>query len=221
MRTTLAAAAILLSTVSVATAQPALAPPGMTDVDDAPARAAEVPAAPAPAQMSEATATELAVGATAAGYALAIGMAAYGGPGDHTAASWASATLIMVGPSAGHLYAGEGGHAAGMIALRSAGVVTFAVGAMSYFVAANDTGCADYYGCTNPSRGSTQDDHTGGKAAMLLGAGAFIIGTGYDLFDAHRAARRHNERTRAVAIAPTTIQAPGGVAPGLALSGQW
>jgi len=54
---------------------------------------------------------------------------------------------------------------------------------------------------------------------MVAGGGVFLTAALYDLFDAHQAARRANQR--AFALAPTALVVPGGAVPGLALAGRF
>ena len=73
---------------------------------------------------SGATATGLAIGGTVAGFAL---MAA-GGNAESEELGWLGLGVAVVGPAAGHLYAGEIGHGVLTSTLRAASIASFAVG---------------------------------------------------------------------------------------------
>ena len=219
MRTLLAAALVLAAT-SVAAANP----PGLTlaQVPD-PEAPVEQPApqamapqaidqAPPRAEKSEAAATGLAIGVTAAGYALAFS----GVANRANSSALGGAIGAMIGPSAGHIYAGETKHALGMSALRGVGVTTFAVGLFMGFARGDGAACC----------GSSHGGDADGNAAlgtMAAGAALFIGGTVYDLYDAHRAATRANERAaaRQLAIIPVLSHGTQGASAGLALTGNW
>lgn len=222
MRTLLAAALVLAAT-SVAAANP----PGLTlaqvpdpEAPATPPVAQERPAAfidhaPPRAETSEAAATGLALGVTAAGYLLAFSGAAE--RAHSGVVGGAVGAMIVVGPSAGHIYAGETRHALGMTALRGVGVTTFAVGLfMGLAVGDSDT-------CCSSSEHHDGNHHTAAIGTMAAGAALFIGGTVYDLWDAHRAAARANERAaaRALAIVPVLSRGSQGASAGLALTGNW
>jgi len=152
------------------------------------------------------TAQLLAVGATGLGL-----LAVFGGADDNNEElALAGAALTLIGPSAGHIYAGENGHAVKMTLLRTAGLLTFAWGA----VESTQGDCIDY---------CYEDDSSEGETAMYLGGAVFVIGTLYDLYDSGRAARRYNEKAaRALTLGPTMMSsARGGTSPGVALSGSF
>jgi len=114
----------------------------------------------------------------------------------------------IVGPSAGHIYAGEYVHALGTTAFRGA-----AVGAMLGGFAMTLDLCFDV--CEG------QDDDDGAGAALLLGGTAALVGlTAYDLWDAHRAAARTNAR-HAIRVAPTALATSHGPVAGLAVGGSF
>ncbi len=120
------------------------------------------------------------------------------------------AGLTLIGPSAGHIYAGENGHAVKMSLLRTGGLLTFIYGA----VKATAGDCIDY--CQETTNGE-------GEAAMYLGGAVLVVGTLYDLYDSGRAARRFNEKAaRTLTVGPTMMSsAKGGTSPGVALSGSF
>ncbi len=122
------------------------------------------------------------------------------------------AGLTLVGPSAGHIYAGEGSHALKASLLRAGGVLVFALGAAEY----GSYECYDYY-CEE--RGSS-----GGEAAMWIG-GLLVVGSAlYDFYDASRAVHRYNDRKRKAAyqFSPTMMsKAGGGFTPGVGVTGSF
>lgn len=124
---------------------------------------------------------------------------------------WALATAsYVVGPSAGHLYAGEASHAAGFSALRlglgGAGLALMADGLVEHM------DCEEY-----GSDGS-------GCGGLEIAAGITLFATStalvfYDIVDAPRAARRAPGRAPAVALLPAVLaDGRGGRTPGLALA---
>lgn len=137
---------------------------------------------------NESTATTIAVTATAAG-AVMIGGAI---KADFAPLGVVGAALLVVGPSAGHLYAGEYGHALGMSALRAAAGLTGLVGLI---VASTVT----YDGPPGAN------DHANAWAVAYAGAGIYLAATIYDLWDAHRAVRRE------LTIAPMPAQGGAGL----------
>ncbi len=152
------------------------------------------------------TAQLLAVGAT--GLGLLTFFAAADDNNEELALVGAGLTLI--GPSAGHIYAGENGHAVKMSLLRTGALLTFIYGA----VKSSEGDCIDY---------CYENDNDEGEAAMYLGGAVFIAGTLYDLYDSGRAARRFNEKAaRTLTVGPTMMSsAKGGTSPGVALSGSF
>ncbi|MBA3457885.1 MAG: hypothetical protein H0T42_32685 [Deltaproteobacteria bacterium] len=122
--------------------------------------------------------------------------------------------MTLIGPSAGHIYAGEKGHAVKMTLLRAGGLATFVWGAVKQSESAYD--CIDY--CYEEDNDSSE-----GEAAMYIGGAVFVVGTLYDLYDSGRAARRYNEKAaRALTVGPTMMSsAKGGQSPGVALSGNF
>src|SRR6188474_2284821 len=63
-------------------------------------------------------ATGLAIGGTLAGF----GLMAAGGANESEGLSWVGLGVAVVGPSAGHMYAGEGRHAFVTSSIRAGGV---------------------------------------------------------------------------------------------------
>jgi hypothetical protein len=188
----------------------------------APSRAGAQPALTPPLQpdegelVSESTATALAVGTTALGFA-----AIYAGADSKIdGVGQIGALLALIGPSAGHIYAGENGHAVKMSLLRAGGVTVMMIGLLTLVTAAVDMPCPAAGGCVR-----SQDDHGNtGQLLLLAGGVTYAVATAYDLFDAHRAARRTNERAqqRMWMLVPTAMASPFGVtAPAVALTGRF
>lgn len=190
MRTALVVLALLLST-SVAIAQPSLAP--IEDPED-PARPM---AATKPDVANPDVAAALAVGTTLGGLAVVAATVKY----NLGATGWIGVTGLLVGPSAGHIYAGAWGHALGMTALRTAGALVMTVGLIEATTVYSD---------------GPQPDHRNGKAMFVVGGAAYLIGTLYDLYDARGAVRRENARALAVVPMAST---QGGY--GLAVAGRF
>jgi hypothetical protein len=161
---------------------------------------------PAPRPIkSESSATWLSIGATAAG----IGGLYLAARDENGNLAIASVALTLIGPSVGHIYAGETGHAVKMSLLRAAGLLTLGYGAYQADTYSN-SGCIDY--CSNG-----QSD---GKTTMLVGGAILLGATLYDFYDAGRAARRTNEKAaRALTVAPTMMSTYQGASPGVAISG--
>jgi hypothetical protein len=123
---------------------------------------------------------------------------------------WASLGVMMIGPSAGHIYAGEGGHALKMTLLRTGGLVTFLWGALK----STEGKCLDY---------CYENENKDGEKAMYVGGAVVLLSTLYDFYDSASAANRYNEKAaRAFTLAPTMMSSgTGGTSPGVALSGSF
>jgi hypothetical protein len=161
------------------------------------------PVAPRPLK-KESTATWLSIGATAAGLG-----AMYLAAQDHNEnLAIAGLAVTLIGPSAGHLYAGENGHAVKMSLLRTGGLVMMIYGGSQDNTAYD---CIDY--CQKKD----------GQTAILVGGAVILGATLYDFYDAGRAARRTNEKAaRALTVGPTMMSSSGGrSSPGVALSGSF
>lgn len=131
----------------------------------------------------ERTATTIAVTTTAAG-AVMLGAAI---KADFAPVGVAGALLLVVGPSAGHFYAGEWGHGLGMSALRGAGALV----ALGGFIVASSV---TYDG------GPGANDHQKAWAVAAAGAGVYLATTIYDLLDAHDAVRRERATVAPMAL---------------------
>lgn len=143
---------------------------------------------PAPVEESnENVATALAVGTTLAGLGIAVAAVRY----ENSGAGLVGLAGLLIGPSVGHLYAGEWVHALGTSAVRTAGGFVFLVGLIEAT-------------STEQSSGGGSSPHSDGRSMMLLGGAAYVLTTIYDIYDARRAARRSNEH--ALAVVPTVGQ---------------
>jgi hypothetical protein len=194
MRRLVIFAVVTLSGTAVA--QPALTPP--------------VAPAPPPAELphkDEATATMLAIGGTAVGV-----LALYaGGHNESEGLLWLGIAGLTVGPSAGHIYAGENGHALGASLLRAGGMLMFGLGVIA-LVSSGD--CIDDAPCDG--------GNGGGEALLWVGGLTFAVTTLYDIIDASSAARRVNAKhARAWNVAPTVVPAANGPAPAVSLIGRF
>lgn len=96
-------------------------------------------------------------------------------------------TLMVIGPSAGHLYAGDSGEAVGMSLVRAGGLGVAFYGFSRMVDDLDD--CAEACG-----------DH--GLLVAVGGLGIWSAAAIYDLIDAPRAAARANARRR-MSIVPT------------------
>jgi hypothetical protein len=147
------------------------------------------------------TATLLSLGVTAAGYGLLYAAEHT----DNATLAWTGVGVTLLGPSAGHIYAGENRHAIITTGVRTAAVAVAVAGvAMSL--------------CFDSCNDNSNED--AGGALMLLGASAYVVTAVYDLYDAHRAAERTNRRNSAI-VAPTLMATSSGPAPGVAYSGSF
>ncbi len=134
------------------------------------------------------------------------GLVAAGVADDSAGAVLVGVPLAAIGPSVGHVYAGEYRHALITTSLRVAGL------ALAYYGVASSTSC---FGDSCPDGAGKNN-----AGLSLLGVG-IAAGVGlYDWIDAPSAARRANRRAdaawRSVFVSPT-VGAQGRV--GLSLSG--
>ncbi len=196
--------AVLIVLACLASSHPARA-------DDAasPAAAPTPDASAGPRRPGAATAwawgATLTGAALVAGGALALDRLERGAMSDIAGGALAGGVVLLaVGPSAGHLYAGERRHATLATLTRVGGAVIFLAASMS------DTDCV----------GSSSSCDDGIGLGHVLGAGLVAGAITYDLVDAPRAARRANRRAAArAAVVPTAVRAADGLAPGLAVAG--
>ena len=196
-----AAAAVLLASTA-ASAQPAMTAP----VEPTQASGAEV--------KSESTATALAIGMTLGGLALASA----GVEHEDGTVVFGGIALMMIGPSAGHFYAGETGHGVKMTLLRTGGLLVLGAGLIETLTVAD---CAVTVG--GSSSCGSHDNHSSGEKLMWLGGATLVGATLYDLWDAHNAVHRANAKAaRAWTVAPSIMAGASGTRiPALTLGGSF
>lgn len=187
---------LVLALSSTAVAQPALTPP------------LQAPTPPDLPRKDEGTATMLALGGTVLGF---VSLYAAGRT-DSPALGWSGVALLVVGPSAGHIYAGESGHATKTSLLRVGGMLTAFVGLIALTSVAE---CSD--GCGGKS------DQGNAEAMLWIGGITYASATLYDIIDASAAVRRANaKQARAWRITPTAVPASSGSPiPGLSVIGRF
>lgn len=183
------ALAVLLTTAMMALALPGVAraqPPGEIHVLP--------PVAVAPAEKSPETALTLAVVGTGASWAALY----YGARQDSGALAGAGLAGILIAPSLGHFYAGETGSGLLHTGIRAGAGAAVFVG-LGWLLA--DTLSASISG----------EAPSSAHAAPLLVAGGALLSLGstiYSLYDAPRAARRHNAKARRILIMPAPVVGP-------------
>jgi hypothetical protein len=206
MRLAVIAAVLAISTA--ASAQPGLTPPQYQD--PVPPAPFAYPAPEATPVKSEGVATMLSIGATAAGFALISA----GANNENGGAMALGVGALMIGPSAGHIYAGENSHAVKMSLLRGGSFVVFMAGVLQLTTASVDSECIDWCGPSN-------DERTKGERMMWVGGLTFVAATVYDILDASRAARRRNNKNRGYVMMPMMVQSSAGPAPAVGMSGRF
>jgi hypothetical protein len=147
------------------------------------------------------TATLVSIGATV--LPIAVG-AAIVSKEDVGAAVLIGAGAIL-GPSAGHWYAGELGLPG--LAIRGAGITIMAV-------VANDAA-----GCFFKDGGEEGKNCKLVNAVAIVGAGVYLGGVVYDWATANASARRHNARS--LSIAPTMVSGTRSTGAGLGITGSF
>ncbi len=210
MRTAVIAAALLLS-AATASAQPAMTAPMAQ-----PYYQSQPP--PVPEAKNESTATMLAIGTTLAGFALT----AAGAEHEEGGVVLGGMAMMLIGPSAGHFYAGENSHAVKMTLLRTGAALVLGIGLVQYTVVADCAVAVDQYG-NGGSCGPSHDDRETGRKMAWVGGATLVAATLYDLWDAHNAAHRTNVReARRWTFGPSMMAGASGTnAPGLTLGGQF
>lgn len=185
---------MLLLASSPAWAQPAMTPPAAPE---------PTPASPT-GPKSDMLAGTLSWGLTSAGVVTLLITTSLAEPDDlgrrlkpkfKTPLYLTSGLLIAVGPTSGHLYAGEYWNRGLAVRLVSGTVMVLAAGAI------DDV--------------SSETDHNGnqGAAAVTVVAGLVLLGASvYECATAPRAARRYNARHASLAIAPVVSHEQQGVA---------
>jgi hypothetical protein len=155
-------------------------------------------------EKSGGVATGLAIGGTLGGFAMMV----VGANAEAESLAWVGLGVTTVGPSAGHLYAGESGHALATTAIRAGAIAIFAVGFDMSF-------------CLFDCEDRDVEERRNGELLAFGGLGLFAAATVYDIVDAHQAARRANRRAAATPV-PVVLTSPDGHrAPGLVLTGRF
>lgn len=140
---------------------------------------------------------------------LSIGVTAAGASAlfvDHAGVRVTGVFALLLGPSAGRWYAGDGSLAG--LGLRVLGGATALAGAALEAQRA----------CDDDSTSCSVDG--GAVALVVTGAGLWIGSTVVDTVLAHRSARRWNER-HAVTVSPTAFATGSGTSTGLVVTGRF
>lgn len=225
-------AAVVLATI-LGSSVTAAAQPGLTPVQEpdseqpAPAPPPPMPGyyvyGPAPVPMampapiiegrakSEGTATLLSLGATTGGFLLLASAGKQQDGGGEMATLGVLA--LMIGPSAGHIYAGETGHAVGMSLVRGGAAIAFVAGIVKATTAYSGSDCIDW------CEGSRDSDN--GATLMWVGGLTFVAATVYDIIDAPRAAHRRNLKERQYSVAPMIVGSATSRTPGIGFAGKF
>jgi hypothetical protein len=165
---------------------------------------------PPPHKKSPARARNYAIGGALLGSALFGGGALVSGGAGHHAASTAAlvggSLALVVGPSAGHWYAGKP---------VTTGMVLRAVGVGAAILSANKAA-----ECLAEACGDNVGELAG--TVLVTGLGLVVVGTVWDLVTADDEAAAWNRRHGLdVDVAPTVIGTAHGLAPGLARAGRF
>jgi hypothetical protein len=207
----LAVAALVLATTASAVAQP-----GMTQPTSRPTGAYQPRWAQPQPQLdlelkSSGEAMLWAIGTTVAAVAT-IGASFHE---DSGGLFLLGAGLMVIGPSAGHIYVGEGRHAVNASFLRAGGLLIFTLGVV-------DRATSISY-CETESSSFGDCDRGYGPVTWI--GGLIVAGSAlYDIYDAGRAVNRYNDRRRkaAVQLAPTMMSTRGGsFTPGVGVIGSF
>ncbi|MDB4959273.1 MAG: hypothetical protein JWO36_6842 [Myxococcales bacterium] len=154
---------------------------------------------------SPATAVALSLGVTLGGYgmaALGSSLDRHSGSSSPNALTSVGALVGLVGPSVGHLYAGDAWNRG--LAIRASGLAAALVGVAVWF-----SGCPLF---------GNHCDHGAeavGVTLLFVGEGVYIGGSIYEIATAGRAAREYNAEHRIhtqISIAPMPIHDGGGMA---------
>ncbi len=158
---------------------------------------------------SGSVATGLSLGVTAAGIGIMFASTQVavrdGNETNQDLVALAGAAVVMVGPSAGHIYAGETEHAVIASLVRGGGMAMLVGAAISKHCILGPSWCQE------DSRDQLLD------AVGVVGGVAFLGATIYDLYDAHRAVDR--EAGHGLVVTPSVMPARGGPAPAIVVGG--
>jgi len=194
-----AVAALLLIAPAIATAQPSLTRP--------------TPPLPEPATVApvknEGHALALAIGGTLVG----VGITVAAVRGD-AVVLLVGVGVSVIGPSAGHLYAGANQHAFATSVGRIGAAAVFIKGVLQRDKVGYDCEFANEP-CVEP------DNKRQGTRLMWIGGILYAGITIYDIVDARYAARRTNARHRVVMVAPSVISGAHGPAPAVSFVGSF
>lgn len=145
-----------------------------------------------PEGKNPATALSLSALGTAAG----VGLMAVGLRTDSGELGLLGVITTLVGPNMGHYYAGDTGRGLALTGVRAAGAGVMVVGSFWLLLECfpfPDTEC---------------EGGTGPAVVMSTGL-ALVAGSAlYSIYDAPRAARRHNARARRLVLAPAPVVGP-------------
>lgn len=169
---------------------PAAAPSTLATL--APPAQAISPARDTSDQKAPETAFVLSALSTAAG----VGLIFVGGNANSGELALLGLATVAVGPSFGHIYAGETGHALAHSAVRVG-----SMGAMLAGVLWDFADCFSLYGASCDRSAGPVILFTSG---VVVGASSAI----YSIFDASRAAQRHNARAQRFALAAAPLAGP-------------
>lgn len=193
----------------------ALAAPALADEVPAPAVASssaptDDTTAAAPDRRSPEIATASALVTTAVGWGLLF-HGAFGG--GSSAEVMVCLPMILVGPSLGHLYAGEVKHGLISSGIRTGAFVVGGLGAIIFLTAHSFPGAFLV----------EQDQGRDNAALAVIGAGLVVVGgiSIYDLWDAHLAVERHNKRAAQARASLVVAPLVSGGELGLALGGRF
>lgn len=176
--------------------QPAVARPSVPAVDTG---------AAVPELRSPVVATAGALLTTGAGWGLLFHGAFGGGSGAEVLAGL---PMILAGPSFGHFYAGEVSHGLVTSGIRTGAFTVGGLGAILFLASHSFPGALLL----------RQDDGRDGGALAMVAGGLVVVGgiSIYDVWDAHRAVARYNERAvrgrASVAVVPLVTGRERGVA---------
>lgn len=120
--------------------------------------------------------------------------------------------MLAITPSLGEFYSGQYLTIGMGIRAAAAGLALYTLNTQTKAVICDEVGATHDLACKSFTE----------NAYPLLGVSAiaFIGGVWYDVLDAGDAADRYN-REHGLTVAPTTMQGPQGLAPGLVVSGQF
>lgn len=187
---------VLLGASHVVKAQPAVTP------SQPPAKGSSEDA---PVLKSPALATTLSALGTVTGWTILVAA-------DNRGTALLGAAGVIVGPSLGDIYAGDGTRAVVHSGVRTAGAVVMGIGA----------GLQADATCDGTEDMCVKGDDSAAIALLVVGGTAFVLDTIYTVATAHRTAHEYNERARRISVSPAAFRgADGSTTPGVSLSGSF